>query len=109
MTHTPSGNKPHRAVSKRLKLCESCNKVWEIQYQTSKVLYHANFPTYKLGRKQCKKCRESIENRQKVCSHENQYYQPEEKDTNTPESLYCEDCGKDLEIPEPDWDLMLKE
>jgi hypothetical protein len=52
--------KTHRAVSKRLNLCKSCNVVWEMQYQTSKVLYYENFPTYKLGRKQCRRCRESI-------------------------------------------------
>jgi len=44
-----------------------------------------------------------------TCPHENQYYQPKENDTNVPESLTCEDCGADLEIPEPDWDLMAKE
>ena len=30
-------------------------------------------------------------------------------DTNIPESYNCEDCGAELEIPEPDWDLMYKE
>lgn len=37
----------------------------------------------------------------KVCDHKNTDYQPEEKDTNTQESLSCEDCGKDLPLPEP--------
>lgn len=39
-----------------------------------------------------------------LCEHTNLEYQPEEKDTNTPESLTCEDCGKDIDIPEPDYD-----
>jgi hypothetical protein len=42
--------------------------------------------------------------REDVCEHTNLEYQPEEKDTNTPESLTCEDCGKDIDIPEPDYD-----
>ena len=48
---------------------------------------------------------------QPTCLHNSQHYQPEEKDTNVPESLWCEDCGADLELPEcePDWDLMAKE
>ena len=57
MTHTPSGNKPHRAVSKRLKLCESCKMVWERQYQAAKVLYYEDFPTYGLNRKTCTSCK----------------------------------------------------
>ena len=40
------------------------------------------------------------------CEHRNRHYQPEEYDTNVPESYNCEDCGAELEIPEPDWDLM---
>jgi len=34
------------------------------------------------------------------CPHENVEYQPEEKETNVPESLTCEDCGEELDIPE---------
>ena len=41
------------------------------------------------------------------CEHINTEYQPEEKDTNVVEGLVCTDCGKDLEPPEPDWDLEL--
>tara|TARA_R100000789_G_C2961761_1_gene138150 strand:+ start:216 stop:416 length:201 start_codon:yes stop_codon:yes gene_type:complete len=42
------------------------------------------------------------------CKHENVEYQPEELDTNAAESMYCGDCGKDLEVPDQDWDLMRK-
>jgi|TARA_R100001530_G_scaffold97497_1_gene67787 hypothetical protein len=41
------------------------------------------------------------------CEHINTEYQPEEKDTNVVEGLVCTDCGKDLDPPEPDWDLEL--
>lgn len=43
------------------------------------------------------------------CEHPNKTYQPEERDTNIPESYTCDDCGEDLPIPEPDWDLQNKE
>ncbi len=47
------------------------------------------------------------------CQHpkEDMEYQPEEKDTNVPESLTCGMCGMDLdpEIHAPDWDEMGKE
>ena len=43
------------------------------------------------------------------CEHDNTIYQAGEFDTNTPERYYCGDCDKDLELPEQDWDLMLKE
>ena len=37
------------------------------------------------------------------CQHDQTFYQPQEDDTNTPESLTCEDCGIDLPLPtEPD-------
>ena len=38
-------------------------------------------------------------------------YQPEEKDTNGPESLTCGTCGKELDVSilEPDWDELGKE
>jgi len=48
---------------------------------------------------QCEEC----------CEHLNKHYQPEEKDTNVGESYTCEDCGADLDMPEPDWDAMAKE
>ena len=40
------------------------------------------------------------------CEHLNATYQAEELDTNVPESYTCDDCNKDLNIPEPDWDIM---
>ena len=43
------------------------------------------------------------------CLHKNTDYQPEEKDTNVPESYTCNECGNDLPIPEPDWDLLAKD
>ena len=43
------------------------------------------------------------------CKHENKTYQPREWDTNIPESYTCDDCGADLDIPEPDWDALVKE
>ncbi len=48
---------------------------------------------------QCEEC----------CEHLDKHYQPEEKDTNVGESYTCEDCGADLDMPEPDWDAMAKE
>jgi len=46
---------------------------------------------------------------EKFCKHENKVYQPREWDTNVPESYHCDDCGKEYDIPEPDWDLWNKE
>ena len=36
----------------------------------------------------------------KDCPHENIEYQPEEKDTNAAEYMYCEDCGEELPLPD---------
>jgi len=44
-----------------------------------------------------------------LCDHKNKFYQPEERDTNIPESYTCDDCGKEFDIPEPDFDLNNKE
>ena len=44
-----------------------------------------------------------------TCEHYFKTYQAEEKDTNIPESYTCDECGKELDIPEPDFDLMGKE
>jgi hypothetical protein len=44
-----------------------------------------------------------------LCDHKNKFYQPEEIDTNIPESYTCDDCGKEFDIPEPDFDLNNKE
>ena len=47
------------------------------------------------------------------CEHpkENMEYQPQEEDTNTPESLVCGICDMELdpEICAPDWDEIGKE
>lgn len=58
-TNTKSGNKPHKEISKRLKLCTLCNKVYEMEYQTRKILYYRDFPTYGLERKHCKRHRKA--------------------------------------------------
>ncbi len=34
------------------------------------------------------------------CRHKHTVYKPRKKDTNTPPGYYCEDCGKQLPIPE---------
>ena len=44
-----------------------------------------------------------------ICNHKNKFYQPEETDTNIPESYTCDDCGKEFDIPEHDFDLNNKE
>ena len=36
------------------------------------------------------------------CQHPNTMYQEKEIETNIPESLTCEDCGEELDIPEPE-------
>ena len=41
-----------------------------------------------------------------VCPHKNMVYQAFEPDTNVQENYFCDDCGKEFDIPEPDWDLM---
>jgi len=48
-----------------------------------------------------------LEEKDSFCEHINTEYQPAERDTNTPESLTCVDCGEDLESPEPDWDVQV--
>ena len=40
------------------------------------------------------------------CEHDHTTHQAEELDTHTPESLTCNDCVKELDIPEPDWSAM---
>tara|TARA_R100000458_G_C8231147_1_gene212781 strand:- start:103 stop:327 length:225 start_codon:yes stop_codon:yes gene_type:complete len=54
----------------------------------------------------CSQCKEHCD---AECEEHEPYYQPEEKDTNVPEQYYCEVCLKDLPMPEPDWDAMVKE
>jgi predicted SprT family Zn-dependent metalloprotease len=48
----------------------------------------------------------SEENTKEKCEHKNPFYQPREFDTNIAESYYCDDCGKELSLPEPDEDTM---
>ena len=43
---------------------------------------------------------------QDLCEHENKTYQPYEYDTNIGESYSCDDCGTELDIPEPDEDTL---
>ena len=40
---------------------------------------------------------------EKLCKtkHSIKTYQAEEKDTNVPESLTCDECGKEFDIPDP--------
>ena len=40
------------------------------------------------------------------CIHKNMVYQQPEPDNNVPEDYFCNDCGKQFDIPEPDFDLM---
>ncbi len=42
--------------------------------------------------------------RQKYCEHKNTEYIPCEDDTNVSEQLICDDCGIDLDLPQPDDD-----
>ena len=48
--------KPHK-VSEKLKYCKTCNHVWEMDWQSKCVLHYRDFPTYKLKRQECKKCK----------------------------------------------------
>ena len=45
----------------------------------------------------------------KHCTHENIEHQRADYDTNVDSVYTCMDCGKDLEPPETDWDLLVKE
>jgi len=47
--------------------------------------------------------------KQETCEHKNRYYQEFESETNIPEAFTCEDCGSELPIPLPDWDLIAKD
>ena len=55
--------------------------------------------------------------KQELCEHKNPNYQPTEyhetdvgigilTNISIHESYTCDDCGTELDIPEPDWDLM---
>tara|TARA_R100001530_G_scaffold3566_5_gene5207 strand:- start:721 stop:900 length:180 start_codon:yes stop_codon:yes gene_type:complete len=39
------------------------------------------------------------------CTHSVRIYQPQEDETNIPESFSCNDCGKEFEIPQEDPNL----
>ena len=54
--------------------------------------------SYDLDERMCNNCLES-------CEHENCEYQASEPDNNVPEDYYCLDCGEQLPIPEPDYEV----
>ena len=43
---------------------------------------------------------------EELCEHKNPMYQPRESDTGLYESYTCDDCGIELDIPEPDEDVL---
>lgn len=57
----------HKKESRRLKYCESCERVWEIGY-TGSVHSYGHLPTYKLPRKTCRICK-GIEDGQRGWLH----------------------------------------
>ena len=61
------GVNSHKKESRRLKYCESCERVWEIGY-TGSVHSYGHLPTYKLPRKTCRLCN-GIENGQRGVVH----------------------------------------
>lgn len=66
MMNNVSGNKPHTGISKRLSLCKKCNRVWEWEYQSKKVIHYESFPTYKLKRQICKECEDEMRKEEKI-------------------------------------------
>ena len=44
-----------------------------------------------------------------TCEHYFKTYQAEEKDTNIPESYTCDECGENIDIPEPDEDILFRD
>ena len=46
--------------------------------------------------------------KKELCPHkeESMVYQPYEPDNNLAEDYYCDDCGKQFDIPEPDEDTL---
>lgn len=63
------------------------------------LVFHGYFPwlnmPYKAGRD--------------ICQHNNKTFQPAEPENNVQAMYYCADCGEELPLPEPDWDLMRKD
>ena len=47
----------------------------------------------------CSKCLEHCNSYDEDCEHDNTTYQPWEQDTNAQESLSCDNCGIELELP----------
>ena len=81
-----------------LRQCGKCDKMFKL-----KDLFSIKKPTTLtkgISQYVCETCK---------CAHLNKEYQPEEPENNVPESYTCEDCGKDLDMTEPDWDAELKE
>jgi hypothetical protein len=55
----------------------------------------------------CSECLEHCDTYQEEdCEHENATFQPWEKDVNAPESYSCDDCGEELDLPEPYGELI---
>ena len=44
-----------------------------------------------------------------MCEHKNTEWIPCEESTNVQEDNICLDCGKSVDLPQPNWDLIIKE
>ena len=62
-------------------------------YFPTKLMDTSDYPSEMFGT--CDDC---------ACEHKKKTYQAKEEDTNVPETYTCDDCGKDIDMPEPDWD-----
>ena len=58
--------------SKRLKLCNMCENVWELCH-TGATMYYNSFPTYKLERRLCRKCIGVIMKRRELIDEMEEY------------------------------------
>jgi len=74
---------------------------YKTEYQTSNCCWAVSIAETDI----CSACKEHAEFE---CEHEGEY-QPSEPDVNVQESYTCIHCSEDLPIPEPDWDLELKD
>lgn len=54
----------------------------------------------------CSECLEHCDTYCEECEHSTTTYQPWEQDTNAQESLTCDDCGAELDLPEPHGELL---
>jgi hypothetical protein len=79
--------------------------VEDMEYNTKMIIDVVEKPYHNEG----SYCQFKDEKYKDICDHKNKFYQPEERDTNIPESYTCDDCGKEFDIPEPDFDLNNKE